>query len=184
MDRIVRDASRAMALAGGAVLTALVLLTCASIAGREAAALLAGPLSGWAGSAFLLDTVGIGGVPGDFELVEMGMAFCVFAFLPWAQVTRAHAAVDLFVERLPAAAQRALAVATEAVFAAVLVLIAVQLWSGFLGRLSSGQTTLLLQWPVWWGYAAALVPAVLAALVACYMAALRLAGREMAEPAP
>lgn len=183
MDRIVTGASRAMALAGGAVLAALVLLTCVSIAGREIAALLAGPLAGSALSEFLLRGVGVGAVSGDFELVEMGMAFCVFAFLPWAQVTRAHATVDLFYERMPARARRPLAAVTEVVFAAVLVLIAVQLFAGLQGRFRSGQTTLLLQWPVWWAYAAAMVPAVLAALVACHMAARRLMGRDAEDAA-
>ncbi len=56
------------ALTGGAVLCALIAMTCASIAGRAA-----GPLGG-------------GSVPGDFEPIELGVAFVVLALLPLAHL--------------------------------------------------------------------------------------------------
>ena len=156
MDRL----ARAMALLGGTVLTLLVVMVCASIAGRA----LAGATGGLLGS-----------IPGDFEIVEAGMAFAIFAFLPLCQLEGAHASVDVFTGLLPPRAQRWLRAAVELLFAAVLVLIFWQLWEGMESKRRSGQTTLLLQFPVWWAYAASLTGAAAAALVGIYVAAMRLA---------
>ena len=176
MHRLMLTLSRLMALAGGAMLSALVLLTCASILGRELNEILQSDLlRGTAPARWLLHGIGIGAIDGDFELLEAGMAFAIFAFLPWTQITLGHAAVDVFADRLPARVNRVIAAATEAAFAAVLVLIAVQLWSGMESKMSSGQTTLRLQFPVWWAYALAVVPAILAAAVGVWCAALRIA---------
>ena len=54
-----------------------------------------------------------------------------------------------------------------------MVLIAVQLFSGMQSKHASGQTTLLLQFPVWWGYALCVPGAVAAALVAVHIAVSR-----------
>lgn len=167
--------SWAMAVAGGAMLAALVLLTCASILGREANELLQSDLLGATAVArWLIGEVGVGAIDGDFELLEAGMAFTIFAFLPLTQITAGHAVVDLVADRLPDGPRRWLLALIEIVFAAVLVLIAVQLWSGMLSKLASGQTTLRLQFPVWWGYALAVVPGVLAAVVGVWCAVVRL----------
>jgi len=61
------------------------------------------------------------------------------------------------------------------VFAAVLSLIAVQLAAGTASRMATGQTTFLIQFPLWWAYALSLSGAVVAALVSLYIAALRIA---------
>ena len=173
MHRTMTALATAMAWAGGLMLSALVLLTCLSILGRELNELLQG--AALPGATFLLDTVGVGAIDGDFELLEAGMAFTVFAFLPLAQLTGAHATVDVFADRLPPRADRWARAVIEAVFAAVLILIAVQLWGGLESKLRSGQTTLRLQFPVWWSYALAMAPAALAAATAAYVAALRAA---------
>lgn len=170
--RITTALARWMALAGGAMLLGLVLLTCASILGRELNEALQG-LRGAAPADWLLDGVGIGSIAGDFELLEAGMAFTIFAFLPWTQITVGHAAVDVFADALPAAVNRWIAAATEVAFAAVLVLIAVQLWAGMETKAASGQTTIRLQFPVWWAYALAVAPALLAAAVGLWCAVLR-----------
>lgn len=175
LHRLFLNLSTAMALAGGAMLLLLVGLTCASIAGRELNELFQSDLLG--GTAFarwLVDEVGLGAINGDFELLEAGMAFTIFAFLPLTQITLGHANVDLFADLLPARVNRWLLFVIEILFAAVLILIAVQLWGGMESKLSSGQTTLRLQFPVWWGYALAVVPAILSAIVACYCVWARL----------
>ena len=164
----------AMALAGGAMLAALVLLTCASVIGREVNEVLqSDALAGSGVSRWLLREVGIGAIDGDFELLEAGMAFTIFAFLPLTQITAGHAVVDLLADRLPDGLRRGLMAVIEAVFAAVLVLIAVQLWQGMVSKASSGQVTLRLQFPVWWPYALSVVPAILAAVVGVWCAAVR-----------
>lgn len=175
MHRLVLTASRAMAILGGIVLSGLILVVCLSILGRTAntvlhddavQAVLPG-LSRW-----LIDT-GVGAIRGDFELVEAGMAFAIFAFLPLTQITAGHATVDIFTSWLPVPVLRVLQALIEVLFAVVLIVIAVQLKEGLDSRIRSGQTTFLLQFPVWWSYAASLFAATVAALVGLYMAAVR-----------
>lgn len=167
--------ARALAVIGGLALSILIVMTCLSIVGRAANAFLNGELaqSVAPGLAAALLSTGIGPVNGDFELVEAGMAFAIFAFLPLCQLQGAHASVDIFTASLPQRVLQVLRLVIETVFAGALVLIAVQLGSGMLSKLNSGQTTLLLQFPVWWAYAASLVGAAVAALVAVYVAVMR-----------
>lgn len=177
MHRFFLNLSRVFAYLGGLMLAALVVMTCLSVLGRWANGHLhdmvaAGIMPGLA--QWLLD-LGIGVIRGDFELVEAGIAFSIFAFLPYCQMTGGHAVVDIFTARLPARADRMLRAVTEAVFAAVLVLIAVQLGAGMVSKLQTGQTTFLLQFPLWWAYALSLSAATVAAMVAVYMACARMA---------
>lgn len=176
MYRFFDRLSRLFALLGGLVLLALIILTCLSIAGRSVNGILHGD---WVQSvapqlASRLLSLGVGPINGDFELVEAGMAFAIFAFLPLCQLNSAHASVDIFTSALPLRANRMLGTIIEIVFAAILVLIAWQLYEGMQSKRSSGQTTLLLEYPIWWSYAASLVAASVAALVAVSVACMRL----------
>ncbi len=153
LHRSIRAVATFAAILGGIVLLATVILTCVSIAGR---------------------TLGIGPVRGDVELVEAGIAFSIFAFLPLCQVTASHATVDLFTNWLSGRAQRLLLFVIEAIFATALIVIAVQLESGMQGRIRSGQTSFLLQFPIWWSYAASLAGACVAAVAGVWMALVRL----------
>lgn len=175
MHKIMTALARTMAILGGIVLTALIVLTCVSIIGRllngffhgEFMERVAPGFARWA-----LD-MGIGPVNGDFELVEAGVAFAIFAFIPLCQITAGHASVDIFTDRMPASVNRFLRMVTDSVFAAVLVLIAWKLFDGMMSKMGYGETTFLLQFPVWWAYAASLVGAVLAAIVGIYIAVIR-----------
>ena len=152
IHRIVHGFARVMAMLGGLVLSATILVTVASILGGQTA---------------------LGPIPGEEELVQAGMAFAIFAFLPLCQISAGHATVDIFTNWLTGRAFRLLRAATEALFAAVLVVIALQLEEGMQSRLRSGQTTFLLQFPVWWSYAASLVGAGSAAVVGVWTALAR-----------
>jgi TRAP-type C4-dicarboxylate transport system permease small subunit len=167
--------ARFFARLGGLALVALIILTCLSIAGRSLNGILhADWLQSIAPSlASGLLNLGVGPINGDFELVEAGMAFAIFSFLPLCQLQGAHASVDIFTSSLPMRANRTLRMVVDVVFAAVIVLIAWQLFEGMQSKLRSGQTTLLLQYPVWWGYAASLLSAVVAAIVSVYVAGRR-----------
>jgi len=176
MHSVITKLARALSILGGLVLTALIVMTCLSIAGRSINGLLH---SDWVQAvapkmAKTLLATGIGPINGDFELVEAGMAFAIFAFLPLCQISGSHASVDIFTKALPVRVSQFLRMLIELVFAAVLVLIAVQLFSGMESKRNSGQTTLLLQYPLWWGYAASMLGAFAAALVAVYVALSRL----------
>ena len=188
MHTFIHRLARGFAILGGLVLTALIVVTCLSVAGRSLSSLLNGDVarSLAPGLADAVLAAGVGPVDGDFELVEAGMAFAIFAFLPLCQLAGSHASVDVFTAALPLRANRALRAIVELVFAAALVLIAVQLFAGMQSKRGSGQTTLLLQYPVWWGYAACVPGAVAAALVSVHVALARLVeavtGREVLPP--
>ncbi|MFK7894026.1 MAG: TRAP transporter small permease [Granulosicoccus sp.] len=175
MQFIVDRLARLFAVLGGLVLSALVLMTCLSIVGRSFNAFLNDDwMQSFApGIVNLLLSTGLGPVNGDFELVEAGMAFAIFAFLPLCQLSGSHASVDIFTSMLPERAASVLRLVVDVVFAMVLVIIAVQLFSGMLSKRASGQTTLLLQFPLWWAYAASLSGAFVAAFVSCYVAVAR-----------
>lgn len=175
MHRFMDKLTHFFALLGGLVLSFLIVMTCLSIAGRIINSILHSDFlqSFMPGIAGALLATGVGPINGDFELVEAGLAFAIFAFIPLCQLHNGHAAVDIFIARFPVLNKR-MQVIIDVVFAAVLILIAVKLFSGMQSKLSSGQTTLLLQLPVWWGYAASLLGATVAALVGIYIAAVRL----------
>ncbi len=185
MHRYFLGLSRAMAIAGGFVLSLLVAIVVISIVGRELNGFLHDDfmqtyMSGFAN--WMLDAhlpglwgpIELGPINGDYELVEAGMAFTIFAFLPLAQITGSHASVDIFVSWLPESADRVLTMLIEILFAIVLVVVAWQLWLGTLSKMDRGQTTFLLQFPLWWPYALSVVGAVVAAVVAVYMALVRI----------
>lgn len=156
MHRIAHRLAITSALLGGIVLSALIVLTCLSVTGR----------------AFVF--AGLGPVPGDFELVEAGIAFAVFAFLPICQVQAGHATVDLFTNGLGRQANLWLVAFWECLFAVVMVLIAWRLAAGMLGKFGNGETSMFLQFSIWWAYAACMVPASIAAFVAIWSAFDRL----------
>jgi len=176
MTRYVLRLAQLLALIGGFVLATVIIITVLSIIGRETNSLLHSDFAQarFGGLANWLIAAGIGPIRGDFELVEAMMAFSIFAFLPLTQMTNGHASVDIFTAWLPPRAQRVLRMLIEILFAVVLVIIALQLKSGMDSKLRSGQTTFLLEYPLWWAYAASLVPAVIAAIVATYMAGIRM----------
>jgi TRAP-type C4-dicarboxylate transport system permease small subunit len=152
MAKAMHALAAAMALAGGLVLLALVAMTCVSVAGRALAGL------------------GLGPVPGDFELVEMGVAFAVFAFLPWCQLNRGHAAVELLTRCFGRTANAVLELVADLLMLLVAALITWRLALGALDKRSYHETTFILQAPVWWAYAACLVGALVFTVVALYCA--------------
>lgn len=177
MYRLMLRLSQGMAYIGGLVLAAMVLMVSCSIIGRmlgtaahgESLPQILPMLADW------IKAHKISAITGAYEILEVGIAFAIFAFLPLCQITGAHATVDIFTNRLPAGALRFLRAIIEILFAAVLVLIAMRLFAGLAAKMRYNETSFMLQFPVWWGYAAALVPAVLAAIVGIYTALIRLA---------
>jgi len=186
MHRTFLGLSRLMAIIGGFVLSSLVAMVVLSIIGRELNSLLHNDFFQNYAKGFadwllgvqlpgLWGSIKLGPVNGDYELVEAGIAFAIFSFLPLAQITGAHASVDIFTSWLPDRADRVLTTVIDIVFAVVLVIIALQLWEGTQDKFNRGQTTFLLQVPIWWGYAASLIGAALAAVVSIYLALARIA---------
>lgn len=167
--------AQVMALLGGIVLCALVVMVCISVSGRELSDLAHSGLLRAVGD-WLIDA-GVGPILGDFELVEAGVAFAIFAFLPLTQLTGAHAKVDVFAKGLGERASSSLDTFWTIVMAVIVVLITWRLFVGMQDKMRYGETTYLIQFPIWWAYAASLVAAVTASIVSLYCAALRLTGQ-------
>ncbi|WP_417579582.1 TRAP transporter small permease [Pelagibacterium sp.] len=151
LGRCVYGLAKLMALVGGVVLIGLVLLVVVSVAGR---ALI------WAG---------LRPVRGDYELVEAGIGFAVFAFLPWAHLERGHAIVTILTDRFGSAANRWILVVTDIMMLAAASFITWRLYDGMLDKFRYNETTLLLRMPLGWSYSAALVGAVIFVVVAIYV---------------
>jgi TRAP-type C4-dicarboxylate transport system permease small subunit len=185
MYSLIKKLAHAMAVLGGLVLITLILLVCTSVLGRSVGTVLHGAFmqtnftdfSNWALG------VGIGAINGDFELVEAGVAFAIFAFLPLCQLSGSHATVDVLTSKLSLRSNQVLKMISECLFALVLGLIAWRLFAGMEAKQRYGETTFLLQFPIWWAYAASFLGAALAALVSIFMAIIRileaLSGKEL-----
>lgn len=152
--------SERIALLGGLVLIAAALMVTASVAIRS-------------------NLVGGRGVPGDFELVQMGTALAAFSFLALCQARRGNIFVDTFTGWLPKGAQAALDALWDVAYALAMAVIAWRLVVGAIGERSSGTTTMVLGLPTW---VAILLCGVLAGFVA--LVALVGAGARFGGPQP
>ena len=138
--------SRWSAIVGGIVLVAITLMIVVSVSGRA------------------LIGLGLGPVPGDFELVEMGTAVAVLFFLPWTYLKGGHATVDLLYMHLPAWARRAVVIVSDLLMLAVWLVLTWKLYEGMIEKKQYMETTFILAMPLWWAYAACLVGAVIGCL--------------------
>ncbi|MDF1775560.1 MAG: TRAP transporter small permease [Rhizobiaceae bacterium] len=150
LEKSIYSLARIMALAGGLVLTALIIVTVISVTGR----------------AFVF--AGLGPIPGDFELMEAGTAFAVFAFLPWCHLNRSHAVVEILTMHFSDRANRLIEIVANALMLAFAILICWRHWLGTIDKHSYGETTFILQFPLWWAYAASLVGAVVFVIIALW----------------
>lgn len=172
MLTLVTTLARGMALLGGLILTALILLVCLSVLGRGGNTFAHWDVIESAApnlSAAILGA-GIGPVPGDFEIVEAAIAFSIFAFLPLCQLRAAHATVDVFTSFLPRGLNRGLQAFWEVMLSLAILLITWRLGAGMLDMMNTGEITLFLGFPKWWAYAASLAAALCASVVALYCA--------------
>lgn len=143
--------AKLLAILGGVILTALALMTVVSIIGRA------------------LIFLGLGPVPGDFELVEQGVGVAIFWFLPWCMLQRGHVTVDILFDRFPRGVQAVLTLIGNLILAAIAIVIARQLWLGLSEKLAYGDTTWILGIPIWYGYSLAMVGAALFVVTALWV---------------
>lgn len=126
---ILRRLSLGFALAGGAIVLVLILMSLVSLVGRK---LFSAP------------------IPGDIEVLQMAIAVAVTAFLPLCEITDNHIRVDLIAGFLPAPVNRALLAFGHLLLAAVAALMG---WRTFLLMQNSqdyGSTSTMLGVPLWW----------------------------------
>ena len=161
IERLIHRTAQALALAGGVALLGMTLLTVVSVTGRG------------------LIAIGLGPVPGDYELVEMAAAFAVFSFLPWCQLQRGHVTVDLFMAPLGRRVNLVADLIGNLLLTAAAGVIAWRLWLGLQDRLAFGETSFLLGIPLWIGYVLASFGAALFVVVSLHTALRSL--RELRE---
>ncbi len=152
LGKSVEILARFTALAGGAVLLGLIAMTVASIIGRA------------------LIGIGLGPIPGDFEMVEIGVGFAIFAFLPWCQLNKGHARVDLFKAAMSPRINRLIDFLSDLLMALAAVLITWRLWLGLLDKKGYSETTFILQFPIWRAYAVSVAGALVFVIVAGFCA--------------
>src|SRR5512134_3441981 len=92
-------------------------------------------------------------VPGDFELVQVGCAAAIAAFLPYCQLQRGNIIVDFFTTRAPRRVQGALDAFGALLLAAVLALLAWRAAAGMLTMKAAGEVSMIVGFPLWVGYA-------------------------------
>jgi TRAP-type C4-dicarboxylate transport system permease small subunit len=151
---ILSGLSRFLALVGGTLLLAIIALVVLSV-------------SGWA-----LIWAGLGPIPGDFELVEAATALAVFCFLPWCQIERGHVSVDVFVQGMGPRLEAALSSVFNLMMTVAAGFILWRLWAGMQDKLQYNETTYILQFPVWWGYAVC-IPVAAAFVLVCAWTVVR-----------
>lgn len=129
----------------GVLLTAITLVTCLSLIGRN--------------------TTGQTLV-GDYELTAVAAGAAVALFMPWCQLKREHIIVDFFTARLSAGANALLDRFGALVLAIVMGLLAWRTGIGALSAHSSQTTTMMLGFPEWIVYTAMVPPLALTAVIA------------------
>jgi TRAP-type C4-dicarboxylate transport system permease small subunit len=130
---------------GGAVVCAVGLLSAASIIGRSA---IGRP------------------VTGDFELVEIGIAIAGSLFLPYCQATRGHIVVDFFTLKAGLSTTHFLDRFGDLLMSAMLLVVGWRTSVAALDIFRTGETSMLLGFPIWIGYAAIVPGAIITGLIA------------------
>lgn len=145
--RIVDRLAMLSALFGGLVLVSIAAMSCYSIAARA---------------------LGYEPVLGDFELVQVGLAVCVAAFLPWCQLHGGNIIVDFFTARASNRTRYRLDALGGVLVAAVMALLTWRTAAGALSALGSGEETMILGFPIWLSYALMTPGLAMTALVALF----------------
>jgi TRAP-type C4-dicarboxylate transport system permease small subunit len=153
---LIERLSGAIAVTGGALSLAVALLVVVSVVGRR---FFNAP------------------IPGDFELVQMATAVAVFSFLPYCQARRGNIVVDTFTTRLPPRVNAIIDAFWDLVYAGMMGLMTACLAVGTLDHIRNGQTTMVLQFPIWPAIAVCTGLALLLAVVALATAGRLLRGR-------
>jgi len=143
------------ALVGGLAASALAVLTVVSVVGR---AVVSKP------------------IPGDVELMQMGIALCISLCLPWCQLHGANIIVDFFTEKLPQRSSRALDGIGSILLAVMCLLLSWRTAAGALGVAEAGETTMIIGLPMWWAYAMLAPGLALTALIALWQGLRQLRG--------
>ena len=153
IGRAIHLIARYLALAGGAVMIAVTAVTVVSIIGRA------------------LIRFGLSPIPGDFEIVQAGMLFAIFSFLPWCHLTRGNAIVAILTDRFPVRFNALAEFVWDVAMLIAATFIAWRLWFGMIDKFEFRESTFILRVPLWMSYATGLVGAAIFVVVAVYCVA-------------
>lgn len=154
VGRLLIAASKASAMIGGTIFVTLVAMSIVSITGRK---LFSMP------------------VPGDVELLQLFAAIASSTFFAWCHLVGGDVKVDFFTQRLRPAIQQSLDAMGSLLVGSFGALIAWRTAMGALTVKASGEETMILGLPQWWGPALMVPGFVLLALAGFYMAGRHLA---------
>ncbi|MEI2387005.1 TRAP transporter small permease [Breoghania sp. JC706] len=158
---LARVAIRSWAILGGFLIIALVLMTTASVI-----------------SGFLFDKP----FPGDFELVELGVAVAVFSFLPFCQLTGANVTVDIFTAWASPRLVDGFKLVSSLIAGAFALLLLTTMYDGMEYYRQYNEVTPILEVPIWSVFPAILFS--LALLAVASLITLIEAVQGLAHPAP
>ena len=158
--RLLLLVSKYVAIAGGLVFVAMVVMEIVSIVGRK--------VFSWT-------------VPGDVELLQMGAAFASAAFFAYCHMVRGDVKVDFFTHNLATRKVAALDALGSLLVGLFGALIAWRATAGALSTMESGETTMILGWPLWIGQILMVPGFVLLALAGFYMTAWNWRARHLAR---
>lgn len=163
MHQILARIAYVFALIGGLTIAAVSCLTVASIVGRT---FFSTPIQG------------------DIEITQFGVAVCISLCLPWCQLHGGNIIVDFFTTRVSARTQQLLDGAGALLIAAMMALLAWRTAAGAISVKEAGETSMILDWPMWIVYAFLGPGLFLTMLIALYQAFLKLCGCESNENSP
>lgn len=114
----------------------------------------------------VMRNVGLRGVSGDFELVQMSCVFAAGLFLPLCQLNRGHVMVDLFTAWLPAWMVGSIDRFWTFLFALAWFFMTFYTFEGLREIQDYGDRTMLLKIPVWWAFLPAISGMALSGFIA------------------
>ncbi len=126
--RFLLAVARLMAIIGGLVFVGLVVMSVISIVGRK--------------------TVGFV-VPGDVEVLQMLAACASASFFPYCHLIHGDVKVDFFTHNLSQKTLWLMDAVGSLLIGLVGALIAWRAWAGAMMVMDNGETSMILQWPVW-----------------------------------
>ena len=129
IGRLLLTVSKALALGGGLVLVALTIMSLVSVVGRAA---FGRPLAG------------------DYELIQLGCAVAVSAFLPLCQMRGGHVLVDFFTANRSAAFRAALDTLGAVLIGIVAALFAWRMTAGAIDLRQANDQSTILEIPTWY----------------------------------
>ncbi len=157
--KVLETLAKACAVLAGVLLTAITLMTCVSLIGRNT--------TGWT-------------IVGDFELSGSAAGAAIALFLPWCQVRRANIFVDFFTARASDTTNARLDRVGAGLLGLGMALLAWRTSIGGLNAWNSGAGSMMLGFPEWIVYLFMVPPIVLTAVIG-FAQAFAGFGREVTE---